>query len=219
MPDRSSTWANDATVGPVNWAKTDQAGDKYGLQGDYITQWVKDHPAVVAEWKKANAEKTDEPKPEDLAPQFFASFAAAHPGKWPGVVELKQPNGTVSKRIEPVTSDAAISANFFDLWVSDPANAAKVADLEPVATDMVMASGSGLDPHITLRNALSVYQLDRVAAKRASSPADFEKTKQSIAELVRAKSFTPLSGLIGEPLVNVLELNIELNKQFLLPPS
>ena len=117
-----------------------------------------------------------------------------------------------------MASDAAIHANFFDLWVSDPANREK-ADLEPVPVDMVTASGSGLDPHITVRNALSVYQLDRVARKRAASPADFDKVKQAVAELVRAKSFTPLSGLVGEPLVNVLELNIELDKQFPLPPG
>jgi K+-transporting ATPase ATPase C chain len=96
--------------------------------------------------------------------------------------------------------------------LSDPANAAKVADLEPVVADMVMASGSGLDPHITLRNALSIYQLDRVAKKRGAP-------REKIAELVKSKSFTPLSGLIGEPLVNVLEVNIELNKLFPLLPK
>ena len=75
---------------------------------------------------------------------------------------------------------------------------------------MVTASGSGLDPHVTLRNALSVYQLDRVAAKRSAAPA-------AVAELVRSKSFTPLAGLVGEPLVNVLELNVELDQRFPLP--
>jgi len=89
-----------------------------------------------------------------------------------------------------VASDPAIHANFFDLWLSDPANAEQAADLEPVTADMVTASGSGLDPHITLRNALSVYQLDRVAKKRAATSADVETVKQRIADLVRAKSFT-----------------------------
>ena len=222
VPDRVATWAADASVGPANWAKTDYAAatdtgpEKYGLQGDYITEWVKTHPEVKEVWKKANPDKTDEPKPEDLVAPFFTSFAKVHPAKWPGVT---QPEGKTEKRIEPVASDAGIHSNFFDLWLSDPANKDRVADLEPVSVDMVTASGSGLDPHITLRNALSVYQLDRIATKRAASPADVERVKQGIADLARAKSFTPLSGLIGEQLVNVLELNVELDKQFPLPAS
>ncbi len=217
VPDRAATWAADASVGPANWAKTDLASDKYGLQGEYILMWAKEHPKVTDEWTKANPDKADDAKPEDLVGPFFASFARVHPGQWPGVVEFEQPDKTKAKRVEPVMSDAAIHANFFDLWLSDPANAALVADLEPVVADMVTASGSGLDPHITLRNALSVYQLDRVARKR--SPADFENVKRGIAELVRSKSFTPLSGLIGEPLVNVLELNIGLNKLYPILPT
>lgn len=217
VPDRAATWAADASVGPANWAKTDLTGDKYGLQGDYILTWAKEHPEVTEAWKKANPDKADVAKPEDLVGPFFASFAKVHPGKWPGIVEFETPDKTKAKRVEPVESDAAIHANFFDLWSCDPANAALVADLEPVVADMVTASGSGLDPHITLRNALSVYQLDRVARKRA--PTDFEKAKLGIAELVRSKSFTPLSGLIGEPLVNVLELNIELNKLYPSQPT
>lgn len=105
------------------------------------------------------------------------------------------------------------------MWVSDPANATKAADLAPVIADMVTTSGSGLDPHITLRNALSVYQLDRVVKKRAASPVEFNKVKQGIADLARARAFTPLTGLVGEPIVNVLELNLELDKQFPTPPS
>ncbi|CAN5492464.1 potassium-transporting ATPase subunit KdpC [soil metagenome] len=109
--------------------------------------------------------------------------------------------------VEPVVTGAALHATIFDSWLSDPANAPKVADLEPVPADMVTASGSGLDPHITLRNALSIYQLDRVAKKRSVSSTE-------IANLVSSKSFVPLSGLVGEPLVNVLELNRELDRQF-----
>ena len=217
-PDRVASWASDVSVGPANWAKTDFANDKYGIQGDYINQWAKDHSDVVAEWKKANPDRTDEPKPEDLAPQFFTSFAKAYPGKFPVVVEAKRPDGKTTKKIEPAASDASIQASFFDLWLSDPANKDKAFDLQPAPVDMVTASGSGLDPHITLRNALSVYQLDRIAKKRAGT-ADAEKLKKEIADLARSKSAAPLFGMTGEPLVNVLELNLELDKRFPVPPS
>jgi K+-transporting ATPase ATPase C chain len=218
VPDRAITWAAESSVGPANWVKTDLAGDKYGLPGEYILQWTKDHPEVLADWKKANPDRTDAPKPEDLVAPFFASFAQAHPGKWPGVVETKQPDGKTVPQIAPVASDPALFANFFDLWLSDPANRDRAADLEPVPVDMVTASGSGLDPHITLRSALSVYQLDRVAGKRTRPGADPAPVRKEIAELVRKHSFTPLSGLIGEPLVNVLELNVELDQTFPYPP-
>lgn len=225
LPDRAATWANNVSVGPTAWAKTDFAEEKYGLQGEYIMKWANDHPEVIDEWKRANPTKTEEPKPEDLVGVFFTSFAKAHPAKWPAVRTPKQGE----KRIEPAAITqmredeelkanlAAIDALFFDLWLSDPANKSKAADLEPVAADMVMASGSGLDPHITLRNALSVYQLDRVAKKRAASESEVATMRQQIADLLRSRSFTPLSGLVGEPLVNVLEVNIELDARFPMP--
>lgn len=81
---------------------------------------------------------------------------------------------------------------------------------DAVPADMVTASGSGLDPHITLRNALSIYQLDRVAQARG-------KPREDLAKLVRSHSFTPLAGLLGEPLLNVLELNRDLDREFPLP--
>jgi K+-transporting ATPase ATPase C chain len=215
--DRVTGWAGEYGVAATNWAKTDLAKDQYGLQGEFILAWAKDHPEVTDEWKKANPTQTDDPKPEDLVTVFFASFAKAHPTKWPVVIETKQADGSVARRIEPSAPDSAVHANFFDMWLQEPANRAKVADLEPVPADMVTASGAGLDPHITLRNALSVYQLDRVAAKRTPPGGEVASIRKQIEGLVRERSFTALGGLVGEPLVNALELNIELDKQFPKP--
>lgn len=213
-PDRAADWAAQYGIAAAAWAKLDLAKDEYGLQGKYILEWSKSHPEIIEEWRKANSRKSDDPKPEDLVSGFFASFARAHPGKWPTVAESKAAHGGILKRVDPGAPDSFVQAAFFDMWLQDPSNSAKVADLEPVPADMVTASGAGLDPHITVRNALSVYQLDRVAAKRTGASGNLEKLKQGIAELVRSQSFTPLSGLVGEPLVNVLELNVELDRRF-----
>ena len=164
--DRAADWAGEYSVAATNWVKTDfDQGRVRSASSKYVLAWRTDHPDVDAEWKKANPTKTDDPKAEDLVAPFFTSFAKVHPGKWPGVVEVEKPDKTKVKEIQPVSSDSQIAANFFDMWLQDPANRSKVADLEPVPADMVTASGAGLDPHITLRNALSVYQLDRVAAQ------------------------------------------------------
>ncbi|MBN9119073.1 MAG: potassium-transporting ATPase subunit C [Planctomycetes bacterium] len=226
-PDRVADWAGEYSVASSNWARTDIAKDKYGLQGEYVLAWAKDHPDVIEDWKKANPTKTDDPKPEDLVAGFFVSFAKAHPGEWPAVRTPK----TGNKRIEPATVEqmgkdeelsgnlGAIDANFFDMWLQDPDNRSRMADLEPVPADMVTASGAGLDPHITLRNALSVYQLDRVAARRTPPGTDGVKVRADVESLVRKHSFTPLSGLVGEPLVNVLELNVELDQKIPVSPA
>jgi K+-transporting ATPase ATPase C chain len=88
--------------------------------------------------------------------------------------------------------------------------------LQKVPADMVTASASGLDPHITLRNAN--YQLDRVVETRAKalnrSPADLRPRVEAV---LHEFTFVPLGGLIGEPLVNVLEVNMELDKQLPMP--
>jgi K+-transporting ATPase c subunit len=122
-------------------------------------------------------------------------------------------------RPEQASPDAPPAATAFDAWAGDPANAAKLADIEPVPADMVMASGSGLDPHITLRNALSVYQLDRVARSRTPPGGERARTRKDIEKLVKRRSFAALGGLVGEPLVNVLELNHELDASFPVPPG
>jgi len=211
QPDRVVQWAAESSVAAPNWAKTDFAEDKYGLQGQAIAQWAISHPDAIAEWKKENPDAPGEPKPEDLVKAYFADFAKAYPGKFPIVVETKKPEGTMEKKIEPGVADSAVYANFFDLWASDPANTDKVADLDRIAVDAVTTSGSGLDPHITVANAMA--QLDRVAAKRSPSTEPAQR-KADIAALIKAKSFAPLLGLAGEPIINVLELNLALEVQF-----
>src|SRR5262249_59165253 len=82
-----------------------------------------------------------------------------------------------------------------------------------VPADMVMASGSGLDPHITLKNAL--YQLDRVAAKRAADAnRSVDDVRKEIEALLEQKKEAPLGGLVGVDLVNVLEVNLALREKY-----
>ncbi len=78
-----------------------------------------------------------------------------------------------------------------------------------VPADLVMTSGSGLDPHITLKNAL--YQLDRVAdAWAKKTGTDAAEVRKAIEKLLKQKASAPLGGLAGVELLNVLEVNLAL---------
>src|SRR4029077_1291972 len=113
------------------------------------------------------------------------------------------------KNVQPVKAGTDIQGIFFDMWRQEHAD----ADIEPVPADMVMASGSGLDPHITLKNAL--YQLDRVAAKRAAdAKRSVDEVRREIESLLQQKKEAPLGGLVGVDLVNVLEVNLALREKY-----
>jgi K+-transporting ATPase ATPase C chain len=83
--------------------------------------------------------------------------------------------------------------------------ALKTADPEntsPIPVDLVTASASGLDPHISL--AAAYYQTRRVAQTRK-----VEESK--VATLVEQATERPLLGILGEPVVNVLRLNMSID--------
>jgi K+-transporting ATPase ATPase C chain len=79
-----------------------------------------------------------------------------------------------------------------------------LAPNEVVPADAVTSSASGLDPHISVRNAL--IQTKRVAKARGLS-------EEKIRKLVEHNTSGRQLGVFGEPRVNVLMLNLELNSQ------
>lgn len=92
----------------------------------------------------------------------------------------------------------AIRARVDALKAVDPDNAA------PVPVDLVTASGSGLDPHIS--PAAAAYQAARVARVRGLPRAEVDA-------LIQAHTAKPQLSVLGEPSVNVLTLNLALDKQ------
>ena len=98
--------------------------------------------------------------------------------------------------LNPALFDA-VQKRIKDLKDADPQNT------RPVPVDLVTASGSGLDPHISVASAL--YQLPRVSRTRHVSE---ERVRSLVDRYTEGRQW----GFLGEPRVNVLELNLALDE-------
>jgi K+-transporting ATPase ATPase C chain len=204
-PHIVAQWADLHNAVAQAWVNADPT------HGQYVDAWSKAHLDLVAKWIKDNP-STPQPKAADLAVFFFEHFSQDHPGMFPSAVTQTGVDGKPKTNIQPVKEGSDIQSTFFDMWRQEHPD----ADLKDVPGDLVTASGSGLDPHITLENA--EFQLDRVAAKWADdTKRDAAAIHKEVDAILQAKAFAPFGGLAGEKILNVLEVNLELVKRYGIP--
>jgi potassium-transporting ATPase KdpC subunit len=219
-PDVESWFrANPGLLGP--WAEANNGLAARWVKDDAnragVARWLGDHPDLLKAWREAgpSAGEPDADRMKDLsdalAVKVLKSFASEYPDAWP-VPKKRKGRGGEEDYLDAVRPDPTgkdeitdLRAVLFDAWLQ--AHPEVAGRLKKVPADMVMASGSGLDPHISLRNAL--YQLDdHVAEARAKETGrDRDGVRKDVEALLRKHAFTPLGGLADEPLVNVLEVN------------
>jgi K+-transporting ATPase ATPase C chain len=131
-----------------------------------------------------------------LIAQSFTSDRYFHPR--PSAVDYNASGSGASNR-GPNSQDLA---DAISQRLADVAKTERVAPaLVPV--DLVTASGSGLDPDIS--RAAALLQVDRVARSRRLDP-------RKVRALVLSKLATPTAGLLGTTRVNVLDLNLALDR-------
>jgi len=131
-------------------------------------------------------------QPFDDPKYFWSRPSATSPQPYNGM----NSSGSNQGARNPALADA-VGARVKALRDADPGNAS------PVPVDLVTASGSGLDPHISI--AAAAYQAPRVARARGLSV-------DRVMELVSAHEEGRTLAVIGEPRVNVLELNLALDR-------
>jgi K+-transporting ATPase ATPase C chain len=125
-------------------------------------------------------------------PKYFWSRSSATS---PYPYNASSSSGSNQGPLNPALTDA-VAGRIKALRDADPDNAA------PVPVDLVTASASGLDPHIS--PAAAEYQVNRVARARNLDP---QKVRTLVAEFTEGRQL----GFLGEPRVNVLRLNLALD--------
>jgi len=122
---------------------------------------------------------------------FWGRPSATSPQPYNGGSSSGSNQGPTNKALADAVADRVKA-----LKEADPANT------RPVPADLVTASGSGLDPHISPAGA--EYQVARVARER-------KLAEVKVRELVAAQTEGRQLGFLGEPRVNVLRLNLALD--------
>jgi K+-transporting ATPase ATPase C chain len=122
---------------------------------------------------------------------FWGRPSATSPQPYNGVGST----GSNLGPLNPALTDG-IKKNIDALHAADPTNKA------PIPVDLVTASGSGLDPEISI--AAANYQAARIARARGVAP-------EVVLKLISGHARGRLLGVLGEPRVNVLELNLALD--------
>lgn len=123
---------------------------------------------------------------------FWSRPSATAPQPYNGLAS----GGSNQGPLNPALTDA-VKARIDALHAADPGNTA------PIPVDLVTASASGLDPDISV--AAAYYQAARVARVRGLQVAD-------VQALIAGHARGRLLGWLGEPRVNVLELNLALDE-------
>jgi len=122
---------------------------------------------------------------------FWSRPSATSPQPYNAIASTGSNQGPLN----PLLIDA-VKTRIEALKAADPSNTL------PVPVDLVTASASGLDPEISI--AAARYQVARVARVRGLPP-------QKVQALIDSHARGMFLGLVGEPRINVLELNLALN--------
>ena len=130
-------------------------------------------------------------QPFDDPKYFWSRLSATSPVAYNGAASSGSNLGPLNDALVD-----AVKGRIDALKAADPDNA------QPIPVDLVTASGSGLDPHIS--PAAAAYQLARVAKARGVP-------EETVDDLVAHHTAGRQWGLFGEPVVDVLELNLALD--------
>jgi K+-transporting ATPase ATPase C chain len=145
---------------------------------------------ILADGKAVGSELIGQPF--DDPKYFWSRPSATSPQPYNGASSAASNQGARN----PALADS-VKDRIKALRDADPGNNA------PVPVDLVTASGSGLDPHISVGAA--EYQVGRVAKARGIAP-------DAVRMLVAASTDGRTFGVLGEPRVNVLALNLALDR-------